>query len=305
MTTTILTQGRVTWTNILHPTTEDIEQLAQRYPNFHPLNLEDCLTEREIPKLDHYDNYLFLVVQLPVLDPVEHIYHPAEVDIFIAKGALVTAHRGNLPPLNDLIVSLETDPQKREHLMGRGASPLLYNLLEELVNACYPLLHDVSGNLRHIERNLFSENARHLLNEIALVRREIIALKHILSPQQEVIRELEDGDWDFIHEDLDLYWDDILDHLAQLCMMLEENSELIGALSETADTLASHRIDDVVRLLTIVTVLTLPLTLVTAIFGMNIALPFSQYPHLFYVILVLGMLFFVGLMWYFRKQRWF
>jgi magnesium transporter len=305
MPTEIITQGRVTWTNVIDHQPEDIQQLSQRYPTFHPLNLQDCLTEREIPKLDYHDQYLFIVVQLPVRDPQDQIYHPAEVDIFISKGTLVTSHRGNLQPLNDLFAQAKTNLEIRTKLMDHGASPLLYRLLDELVNTCYPILRQVLADLRNAESTLFSENVRHLLNEIALVRRDIISLKHILAPQQDVIWELEKGNWDFIHEDLDLYWGDIKDHLVQLVMMLDESSEMISGLSETADTLASHRIDDVVRLLTVVTVLTLPLTLISTLFGMNIELPFSRHPLLFYLIIISGFLMILGLLWYFRKRHWF
>src|SRR3972149_4625997 len=102
MATDILTHGRVTWTHIVRPTAEDIRDLAARYPQFHALNLQDCLTESEFPKLDHHDDYLFLVVQMPVRDDRERISRPAEVDIFVAKGTLVTSHGGRLPPLADL-----------------------------------------------------------------------------------------------------------------------------------------------------------------------------------------------------------
>ena len=305
MPTETITQGNVTWINITNPQPEDIQQLSQRYPSFHPLNLQDCLTEREIPKLDHFDNYLFLVVQLPERDAVENIYRPAEADIFISKGTLVTSHRGNLQPLNDLFTQAKASEKARIQLMQHGASPLLHRLLDELVNACYPTLRQLLTELRHTECTLFNDDVQHLLTEIAMVRRDIIVLKHILAPQKDVIGELEAGDWDFIHEDLDLYWGDIKDHLSQLVMMLEESSEMISGLSETADTLASHRIDNVVRLLTVVTVLTLPLTLASTIFGMNIELPFSRHPLLFYLILVSGLLVIIGLLLYFRKRRWF
>ena len=305
MPTDVITQGRVTWINITNPQPEDIQQLSKRYPSFHPLNLQDCLTEREIPKLDHHDKYLFLVVQLPVRDAKENIYRPAEVDIFITKGTLVTAHRGNLQPLNNLFAQANADTEVRTQLMEHGASPLLHRLLDELVSACYPALQELLAKLHHTETTLFNDDVQHLLTEIALVRRDVILLKHILAPQRDVIGELETGSWDFIHEDLDLYWGDIQDHLAQLVMMLEESSEMISGLSETADTLASHRIDNVVRLLTIVTVLTLPLTLASAVFGMNIQLPFSYHPLLFYFIVVSGLLMILGLLWYFRTRRWF
>jgi len=304
MTTTTLTHERVTWTNIVHPTPEDIEQLAARYPQFHPLNLQDCLTEREFPKLDHYHDYLFLVVHLPFWDMGERISRPAEVDIFVAHGILVTSHRGELTPLVELFDNVQTNVGLRAELMERGASPLLHYLLNMLVDYCFPIIHLVGKNLRHIEDNMFHNDTRHILYEVAVVRRDIIALCSILQPQLDVVGKLVRGNWPFIHEELDPYWGDISDHLAQLCSILDEYTEVIAGLSETIDTLASHRIDEVVRLLTIVTVLTLPLTLLATIFGMNIIMPMAEHPLLFYTVIGLGLAVTVWLLWYLRRHNW-
>jgi magnesium transporter len=304
MPATILTHGRVTWTNLTNPTQAEIQELSARYPQFHPLNLQDCLTELEFPKLDHHDDYLFLVVQIPYWNESNQLFLPAEVDIFVARGILVTAHHDNLPPLRELFASAESDPSERARLMERGASPLLYHLLDVLMNASYPYVHDQNHRLRQIEARLFQENTNSVLQEIASLRRSLIALRRILDPQVGTIHQLEVGSWPFIHEDLDIYWGDLGDHLSQLCAMLDENSEVISGLSETIDTLASHRIDEVVRLLTIVTVLTLPLTLLATLFGMNIALPYSEHPLLFFAILGLGLIAILTLVWYLRKRRW-
>jgi magnesium transporter len=304
MPATILTHGRVTWTNLTNPTQADTQELSIRYPQFHPLNLQDCLTELEFPKLDHHDDYLFLVVQIPFWSETDQLFLPAEVDIFVARGILVTAHHDTLPPLHELFARAESDPTARAELMDRGASPLLYRLLNTLVDACYPHVHELNQRLRQIEARLFEAETNNVLQEIAFVRRSLIAFRRILNPQVDIINQLEDGTWPFIHEDLDIYWGDLGDHLRQLCAMLEENSEVIGGLSETIDTLASHRIDEVVRMLTIVTVLTLPLTLLATLFGMNIALPYSQHPLLFFIILGLGLIAILSLVWYLRKRRW-
>jgi magnesium transporter len=304
MTTMTLTHEDVTWTSIVHPTSEDIEQLAARYPQFHPLNLQDCLTEREFPKLDHHDDYLFLVVHLPFWDAHERIFRPAEVDIFVARGILVTSHRGELTPLAELFDNVQTNVSLRAELMGQGASPLLHYLLNMLVDYCFPIIHLVGKNLRHIEDNMFHNDTRHILYEVAVVRRDIIALRSILKPQREVIGALVRGNWPFIHEELDPYWEDISDHLAQICSILDEYAEVVGGLSETIDTLASHRIDEVVRLLTIVTVLTLPFTVPATIFSMNIVMPMSQHPLLFYSVIGLGLALTAWLLWYLRRRNW-
>ena len=304
MTTNILSHDQVRWTNIVLPDSEDIRQLASNYPRFHPLNLEDCKTELEFPKIDHHDEYLFLVFQFPVLNQNERNYLPAEIDIFIAQGVLVTSHRSQLQPLDDLFNNLQNDVKLRDDILAHGASPLLYHLLTDLIDYCYPIVQKVSHHVNQIEEHLFHEHPRQVLDEIALVRRDVIALRHILRPQLETIKALEVGSWSFIHEELDLYWSDLGDHLSQLCARLDENAEVISGLSETIDTLASHRIDEVVRLLTVVTVLTLPLTLLATIFGMNIIMPYSEHPLLFYGILLVGIILTILTIWYLRNHRW-
>jgi magnesium transporter len=304
MTTTVLVHGRVTWTNIIHPTPEDMQELVSRYPRFHPLNLHDCLNELEFPKLETHPDYVFLVVQMPVCSEEDHLFRPAEVDIFIAGGILVTSHRGELPPLADIFTHAQSDESFREEWMGQGASPLLYRLINTLVDYCFPIVHDVSSNLKQIEQRMFQNDTRHLLQQVSVIRRDLITLRSILKLQQGVIEALIKGKWPFIHDDLDPYWGDISDHLSQLCLMLEEYTEVVSGLSETIDTLASHRIDEVVRLLTVVTVVTLPLVVLVQVFGMNIRMPFAEHPVLFYVVVGLGLCFTIGLIWYLRRHKW-
>lgn len=304
MSTTILTHGRVTWTNIVNPTAEDMAELKARYPLIHPLNLQDCLNEIEFPKLETHPDYVFLVVQMPVCSQTERLFRPAEVDVLIARGVLVTSHRGELPPLVDSFARAQQDESFRAEWMGEGASPLLYRLLNALVDYCFPIVQGVSREITAIEGTLFHDDTRTLLHEVSVTRRDVIALRSILKLQQGVIEALIRGKWAYIHDDLDPYWGDISGHLAQLCLMLEEYTEVVSGLSETVDTLASHRIDEVVRLLTIVTVVTLPLVVLVQIFGMNIRMPFAEHPLLFYTVVGLGLAFTLGIVWYLRRHRW-
>ena len=190
MTTEILTHGRVTWTHIVRPTADDIRDLAARYPQFHSLNLQDCLTELEFPKLDHHDDYLFLVVQAPLWDGRSPGVHPAEVDIFIARGTLVTSHAGELKSLDDVFARARGDEPARDALMGEGASPLLHKVLDALVDNSFPLVQRLEHAIRHIEDSLFDSDTRHILDEIARVRRDVIVARRILHPQWETIHQL-------------------------------------------------------------------------------------------------------------------
>ena len=304
MTTEQLQYGRVIWTNITDPTHEDIRALRERYPTFHPLHLGDSMSELEFPKLDVGDDYLFLVAQLPRWNGEAKICYPSEIDIFVASGVLVTIHSGEIKPLNELFAKAQADEAAMGEMMGQGASPLLYQLMNTLVDYCDPILEKVNQTIRHIELSLFEEDMEHILYEVAVARRGVIAIRHILRPQLDVVRELERGDWPFIQGHLDMYWDDIGDHLMRLLSMLDEHVEVIGGLSDTIDTLASHRIDGVIRLLTIITIITVPLTVLSTIFGMNVELPYGSGPTLFYIVNAIGVVLTIGVLVYLRRRRW-
>ncbi|MCB9008267.1 MAG: magnesium transporter CorA family protein [Ardenticatenaceae bacterium] len=304
MTTENLQYGRVTWINITNPTREDLDVLSRQYPNFHPLHLGDSLSELEFPKLDVGDDYLFIVAQLPRWNGEARICYPAEIDIFVASGVLVTVHNGEIKPLNEMFATAEADEAMMGEMMGKGASPLLYQLMDTLVRYCDPILEKVNQTIRQIELSLFEEDMEHILYEVAVARRGVIAIRHILRPQLDVVRELERGSWPFIQGHLDMYWDDVGDHLTRLLSMLDEHVEVIGGLSDTVDTLASHRIDGVVRLLTLITILTVPLTVLSTIFGMNVALPYGDHPLPFYLINVIGIVMTAGVIWYLHRRRW-
>jgi len=305
MSTHIITHDRVIWTDISSPTPDDMAQLQDQYPQFHRLNLDDCQTDLEFPKLEPHHDYLFLVIQVPLWDEEEGVYRPSEVDIFLTSGTLVTSHAGNIRPLNNLFQQAQTDEQKRDKLMGRGASPLLYTVLQALADSCFPYMDKINQTIRHIENHLFNEDTEHLIKDIAFVRRDVIALRHILRPQLDVISRLEKGEWSFIQEGLHLYWSDINTSLLKLRALLDEQRDVINGLSDTIDTLASHRIDGVVRALTLITILTAPLTLLATIFGINVDLISPELHRLLFVIVnIVGITLTVLLVWYLRRRRW-
>ncbi len=305
MPTKVLKQGEVIWTDISNPTQADVTALKNQHTQFHPLHLHDCLTHLEFPKLDQHEEYVDIVIHMPVWNGDERISKPSEVDIFLAHGVLVTAHQGDLKQLTGLFEEVKKDEKLRAKFMEHGASYLLYEILNRLVHQCYPMLHKVNQRIRQIEDDLFSDDTQTILEEIAITRRNVIALRHILRPQIAVIRSLEKGDWEFIHEELDFYWGDIGDQLLQLRSMLDEQFEVINSLSDTIDTLAAHRIDEVVRLLTIVTLMTVPLTVLSTIFGMNFEFPFAEaHPAVFIGVNMIGILLTVFIIWHLKRKKW-
>lgn len=298
-----VTHGKVTWTNIERPAPEDIEVLRRNY-NFHPLDLEDCLSKIERPKIDEYEDYLFIVMHFPVYDPDQHVSRPSEVDFFIGSGYLVTVHDGILRPIYRLFDDCQRYERTRAKHMGRGASRLLYSVIDALVDYCFPILDKVDSNIHVIEEEVFTEDMRRIVQDISIVRRDIIALRRIIRPQIAIIANLEQKDRPFIQEELDVYFGDIVDHLNKARDILEDHREVIEGLSETSDSVISYRINEVMRILAIISVIMLPLTLLSGIYGMNIYLPLARHPQSFIFITGLMILLAGGMLLYFKRQRW-
>jgi magnesium transporter len=300
----VLSHGRVTWTNITKPASADMERLHEVYPQFHPLDLEDCLSHLERPKIDEYDDYLFIVMQFPQWDASSRISRPGEVDMFIGSDFLVTVHNGELKPLVTFYEQATDYASIREQYMAHGASRLMHAVVDRLVDNVFPLLYKVDANIRNIENDIFTEDTREVIQDLAIIRRDIIALRRIIRPQLAILANLEDVDRPFIREDLDVYFGDILDHLTKARDIVEDDAEVVVGLADTTDTLASYRINEVMRILTVISVIMLPLTLISGIYGMNIPLPFMQSPGSFFGIMGLMLLISIGMLLYFRHRRW-
>lgn len=308
MATQTLTHGRITWVNIVHPTPTDVEALRDMYPYIHPLNLEDVQSLMERPKIDEDEDYLFVVMHFPQWDAKTALSRPREVDFFVGRGYVVTVHDGVLKPLETTWQRCNSDEDYRERVLGRGANHAFYTIIDQLVDYIMPILRKVDGNIRRIEEDIFSADTRDIIREITLVRRDVIVLRRIIRQQVPIVERLERVDHPIINEDLEEYFGDVSDHLYKARDIIDENFEIIGSLADTADTLASHRINEVMRILTVFSVLMLPLTLITSFYGMNIPLPgtndFTMSSEPFWLLLVMMLIMAVGLLIYFRRRGW-
>ncbi len=296
--------GRVTWVNIERVTPDDIAYLRETYPHFHPLDLEDLQSRIERPKIDEYDDYLFVVMQFPQWDAIQRISRPAEVDMFVGSGYLVTASDGTLKPLRQLFAQCETDPDARERFMGRGASKTFYTVIDRLVDYVFPILYKVDANIHHLEDEIFTEDSRQVMQDLSIVRRDIIALRRIIRPQIVIVDNLEKVDRTFIREDLDVYFGDIYDHVVKAWEIVEDHYDVINGLSDMTNTLVSYRLNEVMQILTVISVIMMPLTLISGIYGMNVELPLQEQPIAF--TLIMGLMFSIALamLAYFRHRGW-
>jgi magnesium transporter len=209
-----------------------------------------------------------------------------------------------LKPLRHLFEQCTTSPEAREQFMGRGASRMFYTVIDRLVDYLFPILYKVDANIRQLEEEIFTEDSRQIIQDLSFMRRDIIALRRIIRPQLAIVENLEKVDRPFIRDDLDVYFGDILDHLVKGWDIVEEHLELIRGLSDTADTLVSYRLNEVMRILTVITVILMPLEVIGAIYGMNVLLPFQDESFSFTMVIGLMFSIAVSMLVYFRHRGW-
>jgi len=302
-----VTWGKLTWFYIEKPSQDEVDYLAQNFP-FHPLNLDDVMSRVQRPKIDEYDDHLFMVLHFPVFDKENRVTTPSEVDIFISESYLVTVHKSaDLKPLAKFFKECQIDETTRQAYMSRSSSYLLYHILDRLVNYCFPILNKVIENMEKVEDLIFARPVPETVREISLLRRDLISFRRVIHPQINVIEALEKEEYPFFKEEQEVYFGDIADHVRKIWDGLEDCKEVVDGLVDTSNWLTSHRIQEVMRVLTIVMALMAPATLIASIYGMNVALPGGHVEGSFLPIILLIVVMFLvsaAMVFYLRRRHW-
>ncbi len=293
----------VRWVDITRPTLREIEYLRREF-GFDDFALEDSLSRIQRPKLDDYERYLFLVMHIPVHDKVTRRTLAAEVDIFAGPDYIVTLHDERVKPLIVLFEAVRDNRLVREANMGRGSGLLLYRIVDRLVDYVFPVLSKIADNIETIDDMIFERDVLRTVQEISIVRRDLIAMRRIIRPQLNVVAALARKDVPWLRLDEDAYFGDIQDHLAKAWDTLEDFKDVVDSLAAANDSLTSHRTNEVIRALTIMSVLMLPLTLLTGLFGMNVPLPLPNDPRAFGIVLGLMAAVAAGMLTLFRWRGW-
>jgi len=300
-----LTDSGLTWIDIERPTDRETDYLAQNYP-FHPLDLDDCLSRIQRPKIDEYEDYLFLVLHFPIFNQESRVTASSQVSVFIGTDYLITLHKGELKPLVKLFRECQIDEESRQEHFNQGSAYLLYRVIDRLVDYCLPILSKIGDNIEQTEGNIFASRLiPRAIEDISMLRRDVISFRRTIWPMRAVIGSLEPKVRRFTPMDLTVYFGDMIDHVDKIWDGLDEYKELIESLNNTHDSLATNRTNEVVRMLTIIATILLPITVVASIFGMNIPLgPFQNSPYSALYVLIICLLIVSGMLYFFRRHHW-
>jgi magnesium transporter len=300
-----LAASDLTWINVVSPDVATAQDLASRF-GWHPLDVEDIVSKRQRPKVDDYedDGYLFAVLHFPFYDKQIQRLNAAELDIFIGHDYVVTIPNRELLPVTRLFERCQGDERLREQLFARGSGRLLYEILDDLFDYCFPILDKIAHKLDGIEDQMFEGRSHEVVRDISNVKQEIISYRKIIKPERSTLRVLERRVENFLPEELELYFDDIVDSAERIWDLLDNYKEVVVALESTNESVISHRHNEVLRVLTVFSVILLPLTLIASFFGMNVVFPGEGTEEGFWIILGLMLAAIGGLAAFFRFKKW-
>jgi len=295
------------WIDIVKPTNSEIDMLKEKF-DFHELLLEDCMTEHQRSKVDDYDDYCFIVLHFPRYKKELMRLDSEEIDIFLGPNYLITLHEGELKPLVALSRMCKSKEEIKANYMSEGSALLLYEIIKRLFDYCFPMLDKIGSMLDAINKHLFRNRSRSMLEDISRTKMQIINYRRIIKPLRPVILTLEKTIKKYLPEDMEIYFDDITDKAEKLWDTLENYKEMVESLESTYEHLTSHRINALMRTFTTLQVIILPMTLVSGLFSMNVGgVPFFGDPRGFWVVfcmIFIPMSLIVGMMFW-KKNKWF
>lgn len=298
----VIAWGGVRWLNLEHPREADREWLEREF-GFHPLAIEDVASRNQRPKLDAYDDYLFLVLHFPTFDKVSKRLLTTELDIFVGPDFLITLPDQPLAAIQSLFERYGRNDELRESVFSKGTGYLLYKIVDTGVDASFPMLRRMGDKLDQLEDDIFEGRSAEIVRDLSEAKQEIINFRRIVRPMRAVLRDLERTKQRYLAEELDIYFDDITDAAERIWDVLENYKEVVEALEGSNESVLSHRLNESLRVLTAFSVAMLPLTLLASIFGMNVILPGNtNSPLEFWVIIGLMGLTLAGVLTFFRRR---
>jgi magnesium transporter len=295
------------WVNIERPTPLETAWLEEHF-EFHALDLEDVLSRNQRPKIDYYDEYLFIVLHFPVFDRAVGRLNAGELDIFVGRDYLVTIQNVPLQPVEYLFERVRQKEELRDQLFSRGSGYLLYRIVDDAFDYEFPMLRKIGNKLDALEDEIFEESrSEDIVRDISNAKQEIINFRKVIRPQRTVLRELEKLEQPFLAPEggeLEIYFDDIADAHERIWDMLENYKEVVVGLEETNESYISHRVNDILRVLTAFSVIILPLTLLASLWGMNVGVPGEGDEGAFWIIVGAMVALLVTMLAYFRRRGW-
>lgn len=258
------------WVDLDGESVEESRRILTDIFKFHPLSVDDALVEEHIPKIDDWEKYLYMA--LAAVDPqkpLEGLDKSIELDVFLGGNFLVTYHIEEVQSINLVWKNALRD----ERRLLRGSNYLVYQIMDELANEYMAMIDQLDMRVEQIENTVVIKADRRLLADIFSIKRSLLNLRRIVSPQREVLNKLSRGDFEVVGLKERMYYRDVYDHLVRVQDITESLRDLVSGALDTYLSVVNNRLNDIMKTLTIITTLFMPLSFLTGFFGMNFFAP--------------------------------
>jgi magnesium transporter len=298
------------WIDLEAPTKEEVKTILENVFHFHPLSIEDCVTVSQSPKVEEYNPkeedrfapYLFIVIHAVDYSRQDGLFATSELDFFLGKNFLVTYHE---KPLRS-VTTVEDRAIKGLMQIARAPDRVAHSLLDALVDNYKPALDELSVEIGELEQMALQHPNQHTLNKILQVKKEVLHLRQIIGPQREVLSRFADGEFKLIRPHMVPYYRDVYDALFHIGELAQGYTDSLTGILQVYLNMSSNQTGEVVKLLTLITVVTTPLMMIGTWYGMNFDdMPELHHSHAYPIAVGLMVLSTVATYLYFKKKRWF
>ena len=298
------------WIDLEKPTPQEAKFILEDLFHFHPLSIEDCVQERTAPKVEEYqpkegDNfaaYLFMVIHAVDYSRKDGVFATKELDFFLGKNFLVTHHT---VPLRSITSTEDACTRGTGHV-ARAPDRVAHTLLDALVENYKPALEELALEISALEERALQHPTKEVLNQIIQIKKEVFHLRQIIGPQREVLGRFAHGEFKLIRPHLVPYYRDVYDALSHISELAQTYADSLTGILQVYLSMSSNLTSEVVKLLTLITLITTPLTLVGTWYGMNFKfMPELEWKYGYELAMVLTVVSTLGLYWWFKKKKWF
>jgi magnesium transporter len=289
------------WVDLNHPTPEEAKILSDPF-HFHQLSVEDALMEVHHPKIESYGDYLYLILHGIDFRASEHCFRTQDVDFFLGAQYLVTVHPGVSRSIGKVGGACGRDAR----ILGEGPGMLLYRIVDTMVDNYRPEVEKLSHRLDTLENQVFERPHPHLARRILNFKKDIASLRQVVLPQRDAVGRLARREFPLVSEQLAYGFRDVHDHLVRLSDEAMFFQDRITSILDAHLSAVSNQLNQVMKVLTIIATLFMPLTVLTGMYGMNVPLPLlpGGPEAQFWWILAIMLAMSGGMLFYFRRKRW-
>ena len=289
------------WVDLNSPTPEEARILTDVF-KFHDLAVEDALSEIHHPKVDSYGDYLYLILHGIDFRESEHCFKTQDVDFFLGEQFLVTVHPGHSRSLTEM----RDVCRRNDRALGEGPAALMHRIVDTMVDHYRPEIDKLNDRLDKLEEEIFEQPNVNLARQILNFKADISSLRRVVLPQRDAVARLGRREFPLISEPMAYRFRDVHDHLVRLVDEAIFFQDRVTSLLDAHLSMVSNRLNSVMKVLTIIATIFMPLTVLTGMWGMNVPLPHlpGGEPAQFWWIAGLMLALSAVMLWYFRKQRW-